>query len=140
MLPIGQARVREVSKRQVAANGRRESVALYFISGLDLQPSPIWLDARQELFASGGTWLGVVCEGFETTLPELLIAQSEALSAATLDVRLGRETTEAIAAILSERNIPFLFYTGQTLPADMQARWPDSAVIVKPVLALSRSW
>lgn len=60
------------------------------------------------------------------------MAQTESLSAATLDVRLGRETTEAIAAILSERNIPFFFYTGQALPAEMLARWPDFLVIAKP--------
>jgi CheY-like chemotaxis protein len=60
------------------------------------------------------------------------IAQTEELAAATLDVRLGRETTEVIAAILSDRNIPFLFYSGQALPPDMQARWPNCPVIVKP--------
>jgi DNA-binding response OmpR family regulator len=59
------------------------------------------------------------------------IAQTEALSAATLDVRLGRET-ERIAAILTERSIPFLFYTGEALPVEMRARWPDCTVLVKP--------
>ncbi len=61
------------------------------------------------------------------------IAQTEDLSAATLDVRLGRETTERIAAILSERSIPFLFYTGEALPAEMRARWSDCIVLIKPV-------
>ncbi len=60
------------------------------------------------------------------------IAQSDLLTAAILDVRLGRETTDSIAAILSERQIPFVFYTGEELPADMQARWPNSTVVVKP--------
>ena len=88
----------------------------------------IALDIRSMLLDAGAE-----VSGPATTIRSAKsIAQSETLSAATLDVRLGRETTEAIAAILSERNIPFLFYTGQTLPADMQARWPDSAVIVKP--------
>jgi hypothetical protein len=55
------------------------------------------------------------------------------LSAATLDVSLGRRTTEAIAAILSGRGIPFVFfYSGQSLPTDMAARWPECPVIVKP--------
>ena len=81
LLPSGQARIREVAKRPIAANGRRESVVLYFISGLDLQAAPIWLDAQGELFASGGTWLSTVREGFEAALPELLTAQSEALAA-----------------------------------------------------------
>jgi CheY-like chemotaxis protein len=59
-------------------------------------------------------------------------AQQESLSAATLDVSLGRKTTEAIAAILSGRGIPFVFYSGQSLPTDMAARWPECPVIVKP--------
>ena len=59
------------------------------------------------------------------------IAQSDLLTAAILDVRLGRETTDSIAAIL-ERQVPFVFYTGADSPADMQSRRPNSTVFVKP--------
>ena len=81
LIPNGKAQIREIAKRSVTANGRPETVVLYFISGLDLQPGPIWLDTKRELFASGGTWLGAIREGFEAQLPELLAAQSEALAA-----------------------------------------------------------
>jgi DNA-binding NarL/FixJ family response regulator len=68
-----------------------------------------------------------------TTLAQTLkAAQHEDLSAATLDIRLGRETTEAVAAVLADRGIPFLFYSGQALPESVEARWPGSRVISKP--------
>jgi hypothetical protein len=121
LLPIGQARVRQVSERQVAANGRRVSVALYFISGLDLQPSPIWLDARQELFASGGTWLGVVREGFEATLPELLTAQSEALAA---DARVAARAMQRRPRALVIRN-------ARLFDAEQRSLRPTMSVLVR---------
>ena len=60
------------------------------------------------------------------------IARSDLLTAAILDVRLGRETTDSIAVILSERQVPFVFYTGEELPADMQSHWPNCTVVIKP--------
>ena len=59
-------------------------------------------------------------------------SQSDLLTAAILDVGLDRETTDSIAALLSERQIPFVFYTGEELPADMQARWPNCTAVLKP--------
>ena len=76
-------------------------MVLYFISGLDLQPAPIWLDARRELFASGGTWLGTIREGFEAALPELLTAQSEALAA---DARAATRSMQHRPQVLVIRN------------------------------------
>ncbi|MGH8237851.1 MAG: amidohydrolase family protein [Steroidobacteraceae bacterium] len=121
LLPSGQARIREAAKRTVTANGRRESVALYFISGLDLQPSPIWLDARQELFASGGTWLGVVREGFEATLPELLTAQSDAVAA---DARAATRTMARRPRALVIRN-------ARLFDAEQRTLRPATSVLVR---------
>jgi CheY-like chemotaxis protein len=76
---------------------------------------------------------GAEVAGPATTIRSAIaIAQTETLSAATLDVRLGQETTEAVAATLAARNIPFVFYSGQTLPSDMRDRWPKCPIIVKP--------
>jgi CheY-like chemotaxis protein len=68
------------------------------------------------------------------TLPAALVqAQQETLSAAVLDVRLGRQTTEAVADLLTSRKVPFVFYSGYSLPDGMRARFPDAAVLIKPV-------
>ncbi|KIZ40672.1 MULTISPECIES: response regulator [Rhodopseudomonas] len=88
----------------------------------------IALDIRSMLIDAGAEVLGPA-----TTLAAAkTIAQTASLTGAMLDVRLGRETSEAIAVTLSERNIPFVFYTGEALPAHIQARWPNCIVVAKP--------
>ena len=67
------------------------------------------------------------------TLSEALsVAALEKVSIATLDIRLGRDTSEAVAALLTERGIPFIFYSGQSLPNEMRERWPLSPLVAKP--------
>ncbi|MEI9987717.1 MAG: response regulator [Aliidongia sp.] len=67
------------------------------------------------------------------TLAEALRAAAESeLSAAVLDVRLGRDTTEAVAALLAERDVPFVFYSGQALPDTMRDKSPHARVLIKP--------
>ena len=57
------------------------------------------------------------------TLPAALkTANEEQLSAALLDVRLGRQTSEAVADALAARAVPFVFYSGQSLPDRMRLR------------------
>jgi DNA-binding NtrC family response regulator len=68
------------------------------------------------------------------TLPAALkIATEEPLSAALLDVRLGRQTSEEIADMLAARGIPFVFYTGQPLPDGMREKHPAAEVLIKPI-------
>ncbi|WP_200840944.1 response regulator [Geminicoccus flavidas] len=51
------------------------------------------------------------------TLPEAMAsAERDRIDVAVLDFRLGTETTEPVAHLLMERQIPFLFYSGQRLP------------------------
>ena len=67
------------------------------------------------------------------TLQEALkIASEEPLSAALLDVRLGRQTTEPVADVLAARAVPFIFYSGQALPALIRAKHPAAKVLMKP--------
>jgi DNA-binding NtrC family response regulator len=67
-----------------------------------------------------------------TSSEALAGAASGNVSVAILDIRLGQETSEAVAALLAERGIPFIFYSGQPLPDDMRERWPLSPLVVKP--------
>ena len=80
-------------------------------------------------FLEAGAEAVILC----LTLSEALsAAAAENLSVATLDVRLGRETSEAVAALLYERGIPFIFYSGQSLPGLIRDKWPLSRVVAKP--------
>src|SRR5215469_2224725 len=63
------------------------------------------------------------------TLPTALkAANDEQFSAALLDVRLGRQTTEAVADVLAAHSVPFIFYSGQALPDGIREKHPDARV------------
>jgi hypothetical protein len=70
--------MRELS---VEANGVKQDIALYAISGLDLSPRYLWLDASRAMFANGSTWSMVVREGFDSVVPQLLKIQQEIVDA-----------------------------------------------------------
>jgi CheY-like chemotaxis protein len=59
-------------------------------------------------------------------------AETASLSAAVLDVRLGRQTTEPVADALTSRKVPFLFYSGQALPDHMRDKYPKARILMKP--------
>jgi len=69
---------------------------------------------------------------FMTVADALVSASSAELAAAVLDIRLGSETTAAVALRLSERRIPFLFYSGQSLPEDMRLHAATAPLLSKP--------
>lgn len=52
--------------------------------------------------------------------------EEQNLSAAILDVRLGRQTTEEAAEILAAKGVPFVFYGGQALPESMRSKFPGA--------------
>jgi DNA-binding response OmpR family regulator len=67
------------------------------------------------------------------TLKEaLVLAETEGLSAAVLDIRLGRDTVAPAAKRLSERGVPFVFYTGQGETDPVRAQWPGCTLLHKP--------
>jgi hypothetical protein len=50
-----------------------------------------------------------------------------------LDFRLGGDTSEPIADVLAARNVPFVFYSGQTLPEKVRAKYPGVMALAKPL-------
>ena len=59
-------------------------------------------------------------------------AEENGLSAAVLDIRLGEDTIAPVARLLTERGIPFLFYSGQIDTDPILAEWPHSMLVSKP--------
>ncbi len=67
------------------------------------------------------------------TLKEALqSAASEMFQAAILDIRLGHDSTEPVALTLLDRGIPFLFYSGQTIPERLKTAAPHCRLVEKP--------
>ena len=59
-------------------------------------------------------------------------AELEEISAALLDVRVGRHAVAPVARRLLQRGIPFVFYTGQPIDDPAIIEWPNSKFIAKP--------
>ena len=62
----------------------------------------------------------------------LLISETDGISAAILDVRIGADSIVPVARKLAARGTPFLFYTGQLGNDPMMTEWPDCKTISKP--------
>jgi DNA-binding response OmpR family regulator len=65
------------------------------------------------------------------------LAEEEPITAAVLDIKLGRDSVGPVASALAHRNIPFLFYSGQPLNDPIRIEWPGAHMIQKPASAAS---
>jgi DNA-binding NtrC family response regulator len=53
-------------------------------------------------------------------------------AAAVLDIRLGRDTTSRLVELLVDGDIPFIFYSGQTIPPSVLEKTPNAILVSKP--------
>jgi cytosine/adenosine deaminase-related metal-dependent hydrolase len=81
LLPDGEAIVDRVAELNVETSGRKKSVTLYAITGLDFAPTYIWLDDRRSFFAYVDPWQTVIPEGWEEAIKPLQAAQDNAVHA-----------------------------------------------------------
>ena len=82
------------------------------------------LDLRQNLESAGAYVFAA------TQLPHALqLAGHPDISAAVLDYRLADGDCTPICALLSQRGIPFVFYSGYD---DARQNWPEAAHVQKP--------
>lgn len=87
----------------------------------------IALDLVATVEKAGGTVIGPALN-----LPAALrLAQSEAIAAAVLDVRLYSGRSQPVAECLERRGIPFLFQTGH--PGEARQYSQQAPVLDKPV-------
>jgi DNA-binding NtrC family response regulator len=82
----------------------------------------------EHIFADAGADVVGPCTGLGEAMQA---AANENLSVAVLDIRLGQQTTENVARLLTDRHIPFVFYTGQPVAAAASVRG-QAPMIMKP--------
>jgi hypothetical protein len=92
LLPDGEAHIEKVKSALAQGPGFSRAVNLYSITGLGLEPTYVWLDEQQGLFAIHDGWTTIVLEGWEAAMPPLVTAQDEAEAACgkQLAARLAR--------------------------------------------------
>lgn len=80
LLPSGVAAITRISEHDIKAADKSQLVGLYAISGLDLQPTYMWLDSNRDVFASldSGGWYLLVRAGWEAAGLQLAALQNEA--------------------------------------------------------------
>jgi imidazolonepropionase-like amidohydrolase len=81
LLPEGEAAVGRVAERNVEAQGNKQHLTLYSISGLDFSPTYVWLDERGQFFATGDSWAMIIREGWEPAAKSLQEVRSEVVQA-----------------------------------------------------------
>lgn len=96
------------------------------------------LVVEDEAFIAFDLYATLTDAGAEVIGPSLTLTEAfalagrENLSAAVLDIRLGRETIGPVARQLAARGIPFLFYSGQVEADSIRVEWPHCRIIAKP--------
>lgn len=83
VLPSGSLRVQEVRKLTLGEGKDAVPLTVYELSGIDLSPEYVLLDAKGELFAAGG----VIREGYEKALPKLAEANRQIAQARAEDAQ-----------------------------------------------------
>jgi imidazolonepropionase-like amidohydrolase len=122
LLPTGEASIRKMIDHKVTGNAGEAIATLYFIDGLGMEPTPIWLDRDGELFAGGGTWFGVIRTGYEAGQPALIAAQT----------RASDEAARADAARLAKRPAgPVLIRGALLFDAEARVMRPGMSVLVR---------
>lgn len=88
--PSGITTVASVRTLSVSNGTANKRVTMYELSGLDFSPADLWLDENGELFMSGDQWGAVIRSGWNSVLPQLIVAQGER----TTD--LGRQIAQTL--------------------------------------------
>lgn len=115
MLPVGGATIESVRTIPVAGAGAKVHATLYAITGLDVTPSYLWLDEKQQLFAVGGTWAMVIKQGFESASAELVKVQQEVDQERARELRKRAVATPAGDLVIVNANL-FDAQTGKVRP------------------------
>ncbi len=78
LLPAGEARIARTVPVEVAGPSGPLKLTRVDVDGLGLEPSRVFLDETNELFASGNAWLMTIREGWEAAAPALVKSQEAA--------------------------------------------------------------
>jgi imidazolonepropionase-like amidohydrolase len=122
LLPDGESRIQRLTEFDIEAAGHKKSVTLYAATGLDFSPTYFWLAAPDKFFAEvDEQWASTIAEGWESTIPTLLAAQSKVKQSrgADLAAKLAHHPPNGI-----------LFIHANVFDSDSAKTIPDQDVLI----------
>lgn len=122
LLPEGEAGIERTGELTLRDGAKTRRVVSYEISGLGFTPSTVWLDEDNSFFASVSSWLSVVREGWESSVPALLKKQ-DALEA-------GR-TAKLAHTLTRKPATPLAFTNANLFDAETGRVIPNSTVVIE---------
>jgi cytosine/adenosine deaminase-related metal-dependent hydrolase len=115
LLPEGEASIERTGELTLQDGAKTRRVVSYEISGLGFTPSTIWLDEDNSFFASVSSWLSVIREGWESSVPALLKKQDELEAGRTAKLAHTLTRNPATPLAFTNANL-FDAETGKVIP------------------------
>jgi hypothetical protein len=84
LLPDGQAHIARTGDATVTVHGQSKHLVAYDIVGLDLTPTPVWMEDDGTWFGYVEPWFSVIPEGWESVINPLVAKQQELVRARDL--------------------------------------------------------
>jgi len=75
LLPAGRAHIEKAGEATVSLGDRRKHLTAYTITGLDLVPTPVWMEDDGSWFGVVDPWWSLVPEGWESAIDPLVDKQ-----------------------------------------------------------------
>lgn len=122
LLPDGEAHIEKTGEATVLSEGRTKHLTSYAITGLDLRPTPVWMEDDGSWFGFVTPWFSVVPEGWESAVDPLVAKQLEMAHARDREIarRIAHHPPAAGLALTHARVLDV-----------ERGRWlPDQTVIV----------
>lgn len=121
LLPEGEASIERTGELTLQDGTKTRRVVSYEVSGLGFTPSTVWLDEDNSFFASVSSWLSVIREGWESSVPALLKKQDE--------TEAGR-TSKLAHALTRKPSTPLAFTNANLFDAETGKTIPNTTVLV----------
>ncbi len=121
LLPDGRETIEELGTLTVKAGAQSETIHLYSMSGSGFEPGQLWLDSQQRLFASASNWSGIIREGWESAMPEIVKAQ---------DARKAEHSKELARRLARHPQGPLVFVHARLLDPARGLVKPNTTVVI----------
>ena len=127
LLPTGSARVEAVTTVEVESPDGPSELTLMSISGIGFTPVYMWFDNDLRVAALGGGWLGMLRDGWDPAILEMLDKVQADESALAIE-RLAGELASRIDQPLVFENVDVVDVVGRVLLNDHHVRVVDGKI------------